>query len=144
MAVDTPIAAVPKRPRWLRFSLAGLLFFALCVAGVLAGARIGQQQLRLSPDATQMTISQRSSADVPGLRGLANIALKDITDGQVLVSVQDASGADIVSPTSVREGDVLSFKVRSQTFYLRLTRLVNNLVGDDFGTVEISAKPPNP
>ena len=95
----------PRSKRTLRFSLAGLLFVVLCVAGVFVGARVGQQRLRLRP-ALQMTVTQRFSKASPGLRGLAHLALDDFTNDAVILHVQDNLGSDLIAPASVRERDV--------------------------------------
>lgn len=139
-----PSSERPTSRRTLRFSLAGLLFVVLCVAGVLVGARIGQQRLRLSPDPLQMTVAQRSSQAIPGLRGLAHLALDDITESAVILHVQDNLGSNLIAPANVRERDVVSFQLRGQTFYIRVAQLVNNLIGQDFGVLDVSTKQPSP
>jgi hypothetical protein len=78
------------------------------------------------------------------VRALANLGLHDITDDQVLLSVKNDKGADLLTPTSVRESDVVSFQVQGRTFYVRVTRLENNLIGDDFSALEVSTQMPAP
>jgi hypothetical protein len=144
MTTSDPESEQPRSKRILRFSLAGLLFAVLCAAGVLVGARVGQQRLRLSPDPLQMTVAQRSSQAIPGLRGLAHLALDDITDDAVILRIQDNLGSDLIAPAKVRERDVVSFQLRGQTFYIRVARLVNNLIGQDFGVLDVSTTQPSP
>jgi hypothetical protein len=128
---------LPNR-RWLRISLAGLLFIVLCWAGLLSGIRVGMQRIALNPDPLQLTIPQRSKHTIPGLKGLATIHLDDITRGQVILTIEDQANAPIVGPISVREDDVAPFQVNGQTFFLHVVELRNQLIGDDFGTVEVS------
>jgi hypothetical protein len=47
----------------------------------------------------------------------------------VILRVQDNFGSDLIAPANVRERDVVSFQLRGQTFYVRVARLVNNLIG---------------
>jgi hypothetical protein len=140
MNSDSP-ESVPSRrkTRWLRFSLAGLLFFVFCWAGLWAGIRFGADRLAISPDPLQLTVVQRSAQAIPGLRGLAQIQLQDITQGQVGLSIHDDSKRPILGPLSARAGDVLPFQVKGQEFYLHVLRLDNQLVGDDRAVFEVSA-----
>jgi hypothetical protein len=145
MESTNPLAASrPTAKRRFRFSLAALLFAMLCFAGLLAGLRIGIERLRLSPDPLQMTIIQRKTQDIPGLRGQAAIRLGDITDGQVSLSVHNDANLLVANPRSVRQGDVVPFRLGGQTFYIRVLRLHNSLVGDDCGDLEVSSKNPTP
>jgi hypothetical protein len=128
---------LPKR-RWLRISLAGLLFIVLCWAGLLSGVRVGMQRIALNPDPLQLTIRQRSSQTIPGLKGLAAVHLDDITRGQVILTIEDKANAPIVGPISVRSDDVVSFQVNGQAFFMHVVELRNELIGDDFATVEVS------
>ncbi|HEY3395108.1 MAG TPA: hypothetical protein VGK58_20555 [Lacipirellulaceae bacterium] len=124
--------------RWLRFSLAGLLFFMFCWAGLWAGVRFGAQRLTLSPDPLQLTVVQRSAQAIPGLQGLAHVQLDDITRGQVILTIHDDAKRPILGPVSAKRGDVLAFDVKGQPFFLHLLRLDNQLIGDDRAVIEIS------
>jgi hypothetical protein len=124
--------------RWLRFSLAGLLFFVFCWAGLWAGFRLGSQRIALNPDPLSLTVAQRSTQAIPGLQGLAHVQLQDITRGQVVLSIHDEGKRQILAPRSVQSGDVLTFNVKGQTFFLHVRHLENQLIGDDRATLEIS------
>jgi hypothetical protein len=131
--------AVRRRP-WLRFSVAGLLFFVLCWAGMLVGMRVGRDRPRLNPDPLTITVMQDGTQEMPGLQGLANVHIDDITRGQVVLSVADDAGQPLAPPKSVREGEVVSFTIKGATFYVRVAQLENKLLGGDFGEFEISSK----
>jgi hypothetical protein len=128
--------------RALRVSLAGLLFIVFCWAGLWAGVRWGMDRLTLSPDPLRLTIVQRGSQEIPGLLG-TRVLIDDITGGQVVVTLHDARDQPIVTPRSMRPGEVLPFNVNGQTFYLRVASLLNKLIGEDFGAVEISSTAPS-
>jgi hypothetical protein len=133
---NTPPRRAPKR--WLRFSLGGLLFFVFCWTGLWAGVRFGAQRIALNPDPLQLVVAQRSTQAIPGLQDLAHIQLQDITQGQVILSVHDRAKRPLVGPVSASNGDVLSFKVKGQTFHLYVRYLENQLIGDDRARLEIS------
>ena len=130
----------PTRRRWMRFSLAAMLFAVLCWAGMLAGTRFGAGRPRLSPDPLQITIIQRQSQQVPGLEGRAAVRIDDVTRGQVLLTIEDEAGQPLAGPISVRAGDVVPFTVGLRTFYLHVGKLANELLGDDYGVFDISTK----
>ncbi len=140
MSADSPSPPAPRRRHWLRFSLAGLLFIVLCWAGVLTGMRVGWDLPRLDPDPLTITVMQGGAQEIPGLKGLAKVHIDDITRGQVVLSVVDDATRSLVTPKSVRQGEVVSFKVKGVRFYLRVARLKNKLLGGDFGEFEISSK----
>jgi hypothetical protein len=81
---------------------------------------------------------QDGTQEIAGLQG-AKIHLDDITHGQVVLSVLDEAGKALALPKSVRAGEVVSFKVKGATFYLRVARLKNKLLGGDYGEFEISS-----
>jgi hypothetical protein len=68
-----------------------------------------------------------------------HIQLQDITQGQVVISIHDDAKRSIVAPVSSRPGDVISFKVRGQEFFLHVRQLENQLIGDDRAILDISA-----
>jgi hypothetical protein len=140
MNTDANASSSPHKTmrRWLRFSLAGLLFIVLCWAGVLAGVRIGAQRYVLNPDPLRLTVPQRSSRAIPGLHGKAVVQLDDITHGQVSLSIYDEAKTPLLARVSAQNADVLPFTVNGQQFYVYVAKLHNALVGEDFGELEIS------
>ena len=138
MSADGPSSSRQPRRRWLRFSLAGMLFFVLCWAGLWGGFQVASRRVVLNPDPLRLTIVQRTSQPIPGLQGKAFVRLDDITAGQVLLSIEDNAKSTILSPSSVQKDDVIPFLVDGQEYFVHLVTLKNELVGDDFGIVEIS------
>ena len=96
---------------------------------------IGPPQGRLYDrwDDFRVPIYQRTRMKLPGLHGTLRVQLEDITRGQVLVSAYGLGGTVISSPTSMKEGDELPISVGGEDYILRLDRLVNLLIGDDYG-----------
>jgi hypothetical protein len=139
MSIDGKEAPRRQTMRWLRFSLAGVLFFFFCWAGLWSGYRLGAQRLGLNPDPLQLTMLQRSNQDIPGFKGKASIAIEDITRGQAMVSILNRTKTPVVGPVSVQAGDVLPFVVEGQQFFLHVARLENELIGDDVAVMELSS-----
>jgi hypothetical protein len=118
----------------------GLLFFVLCWAGVLMGLRIGSDLPKINPDPLTITVMQDGNQEIPGLQGLASVSIGDITRGQVVLTVADSAGNSLATPKSVREGEVVPFKVKGVRFYLRVANLQNKLLGGDYAEFDISSK----
>ncbi len=84
-------------------------------------------------DDYRVPIYQRTRMKLPGPHGTLRVQLEDITRGQVLVSVYGIGGTVIASHTSMKEGDELPISVGGEDYILRLDRLVNLLIGADYG-----------
>jgi hypothetical protein len=113
----------------------GLSFLLRCEVQVPPAK---QSPLKLGKTPISMTVKQRSTSAVPGSNGQLQLTVDDITRGQVIASVSRAEGKAILAPTSMKNGDVRTFKLGSQKYQLRLVALQNELVGDDSGKFEIS------
>ena len=101
------------------------------------------RRLDLPESGAEMTIIQRRSKEVPGSDGYLKVYIDDITGGQVLVTLTTAQGGTLVDQTSMRTGDEVTFTVGEQRYRLKVERLANLLVGDDYGVFTISpAVPP--
>lgn len=81
----------------------------------------------------RVPIYQRTQMRLPVPHGTLYVQLQDITRGQVLVSVSGVGGTVIASPTSMKEEDEMSISVGDKKYILRLDRLVNLLLRDDYG-----------
>lgn len=99
-------------------------------------------QLKLPSDPLQLTLPQRSTETIPGSDGRIQITVTDITEGQVLLSIETRDGKPILLRRSVREDDVISFEVGRKQYYLHVAELRNLLTGRDFVVLEISSQPP--
>lgn len=84
-------------------------------------------------EAGRMTIDQRTSRKLPGVDGFVQVQLGDITADQVPVTIYGPNNEVVVGTTSMRQGDALSLPLVMQDYVLRLDRLVNLPIGDDYG-----------
>lgn len=84
-------------------------------------------------DDFRVPIYQRTRVKLPSRHGTLRVQLDDITRGQVLVSVSGVGGTVIASHTSMKEGDELPLSVGGEDYILRLDKLVNLLIGNDYG-----------
>jgi hypothetical protein len=86
----------------------------------------------------EMTVAQRSTADVPGSAGKLRLEIDDITGGQVEVSLVDAEGHVLLPTTSLRTRQAAAFELEGEQYELTLKKLDNALIGEDFATFVIS------
>lgn len=89
-------------------------------------------------DDLRVPIYQRTQMRLPGRHGTLRVQLEDITRGQVLVSVYGVGGTEIAGRRSMKEGDELPISARGEDYILRLDKLVNRLIGDDYGVFSFS------
>lgn len=113
----------------------------VCLVGCASVGPTGAR-LNLPDDPLQITIVQRHSKAVPGSNGSLNIHIGDITAGQVLFALHAKDGDPIIDTVSVKRGDVISFQLENQRYYISLDTLQNFLVGDDFAVFTISSRAP--
>lgn len=76
-------------------------------------------------------LSQRSTTEIPGSEGKVLITIGDITRSQVAVSVSWDKGESLVGTRSLQEGDEIELEIEGTRYKLKLSRLTNELVGDD-------------
>lgn len=86
-----------------------------------------------------LRVTQRSTAVVPGSDDKLSLTIDDITRGQVMVGLAEASGAPVLAMTSLTDGKSTDFTYAGSRFTLRLKLIENALVGDDFATFSIEA-----
>jgi hypothetical protein len=85
-----------------------------------------------------MCVSQRSTTTVPGSGEELRLTVDDITRGQVTVSLAGKDGALVLAPVSLQNHGTARFKFRNSEYVLRLTKLANALIGEDYVTFFIS------
>ncbi|MFC1745227.1 hypothetical protein ACFL35_14625 [Candidatus Riflebacteria bacterium] len=85
----------------------------------------------------EMQIAQRQKREIPGFEKKLYIHLGDITRGQVMVTLLDDTGR-IHPPTSLRQGQSLTFTRGKNKYLLKMKKLENYLIGTDFAYVLIS------
>jgi len=95
--------------------------------------------LVLPQEKVQLTIKQRRSKPIPGSDDRILLRIDDITGGQVLISVRDDRGEVLLDDVSVDEGDVVSFKVSEESYFVRVAQLKNFLTGEDIAVLEIAS-----
>ncbi len=88
-------------------------------------------------DEVKLTIHQRASRKLPGSNGNLEIHFGDITAGHVAVAVYGPNGEMVGNTKTMAEGDTLSLHLVEQDYVLRLDKLVNFLVGPDYGVVTL-------
>lgn len=87
--------------------------------------------------AVELTLSQRSSALLPGWEERLSVRIGDITAGQVVTELRDAQQRSLAGPQSMRVGQSLDFERGGESFVLRLEQLDNALVGQDYARFRI-------
>ncbi|MCR9248082.1 MAG: DUF5329 family protein [bacterium] len=147
--IDFPLAW-RARERQFRLELNDGLRDSMQLAGTLAieirtGPETRQFRWRVVPDRVTASdeqtfiVKQRRIGLVPGTRGWLEVRLGDITKGQVLLSIRDASDRVVVAERSVAPLEGVDFSLPGGTneYTLRIDRLVNRLVGDDHAELSV-------
>ena len=93
---------------------------------------------RLAGLPVRLTVKQRTTTEIPGAAGGLRLTIDDVTRGQVMVSLAQASGAVVLAPVSLHAGQTVPFELQGVALLLNLEKLDNALIGDDFGTFVIS------
>jgi hypothetical protein len=96
-------------------------------------------KLNLPDKKVEITVKQRRAKSIPGSDEKVMVKVDDITGGQVLISINRDTGVVVLDDVSVRQGEVVSFDVSRDTFYLRVKELRNFVIGEDFAVLEIAA-----
>jgi hypothetical protein len=86
----------------------------------------------------EVTLRQRTTADVPGSGGRLRLTIDDVTAGQVMTSLSDENGRVVLPVTSLEQGEAATFKLADQLLQIELTELSNALIGDDFAGFVVS------
>jgi len=84
-----------------------------------------------------MTIYQRATKILPGTDGSLRVHVGDITAGRVLISIYGPNGDPIIDTVPMQEGDALFLSLLERNYVLRLDKLVNLLVGHDYGVFSL-------
>lgn len=100
--------------------------------------RARPRRLSFPGNKVTMKIVQRRSAVVPASNGFLRLSLGDITRGQVLAELKNAMGEVILSERSMRAGDRARFRVGDRAYVLVAEKLVNKLIGKDYGVFAIT------
>lgn len=85
-----------------------------------------------------LPLKQRSTVEIPGTDGELSLSIDDITHGQVMVTLLRQKEANLLGPISLKAGESTTFRFRDGDYSVTLTRLNNQLIGDDDATFSIS------
>ncbi len=105
-----------------------------------SGAIQGNQN---SSTERRIKIYQRTSAVInvltTGLRAQKSLSIQvgDITRGQVRTTVSFHANGDVYKTVSLRQGDVIQFKVRGTHYMVKLVYLLNKPIGHDYAIFSI-------
>lgn len=91
-----------------------------------------------------VTLKQRSAAEIPGAPEKLSITVDDITGGQTTVSVRNSESGSLLGPKAMRSGESATFQYQGQDYDLKLGKLENALIGEDFATFTVSGGAPSP
>lgn len=86
----------------------------------------------------RMKIYQRSSAVInliPTRQGPSkslSISVGDITHNQVLTTVSLHSNGDVYKTVSLRQGDVIKFRLKNIRYRVKLVYMLNKPIGSDY------------
>ena len=134
----TSLARSPRRAREPA-RLIGLWLVVLLTARCSGEPSVRPAAPRLAGLPVVMTVKQRSTTVVPVSGGAVRLKIDDITRGQVLVTLLGEDSAVLLGETSLTPGGSAGFQVKGEAYRLTLKALDQALVGEDFGTFEVSA-----
>ncbi|HYC77207.1 MAG TPA: DUF5329 family protein [Planctomycetota bacterium] len=116
---------------------------------LIAGLALGACAEPRTPPATErtpalpglpieFTARQRSTVPIPASDGRLLVTVDDVTRNQVMVSVATADAVVLVPSRSMTENDAAPFTFDGRPLFLRLRKLANALIGEDYATFEVS------
>lgn len=85
----------------------------------------------------EVTLKQRTDAWLPQKSKRLHLEIGDVTGGQVDVSLKSKSGKFLLERVSMRPDETRKFKLGKKTYGLRLVKLHNALIGDDFAEFSV-------
>jgi hypothetical protein len=96
------------------------------------------ESLQLTPIPEAMTIFQRRSRILLGSNNYLSISLRDITAGQVLLSLKTKENTSLLTEHSIQQGHYVDFNYNKKSYRLSLLLMVNALLGRDYAVFLIS------
>ncbi len=141
---DVQVIEVDERVRksWLEHGVLTVGFATQRDSGGELILRAGLRRLDLPADGVEVTLGQRRTIDIEGTDGYLYLHIDDITAGQVRLDIRGAEGKTLIRPRSVREGDRVALELGEGKYILVVKRLVNLLIGDDYGVFAIYERGP--
>ena len=118
-------------PQWSRVLLS-LLICALTACNQSATpAAPARAPLRIE-GSTTFTMSQRTTAALPGSADALLLTIDDITGGQTMTSLEWRDGEHVLGPRALRLNDSIDFSVADHHWRLTLSHMHNELIGNDW------------
>lgn len=99
-------------------------------------------ELKIASAARTMRVRQRSSSALSGSNQYIRLHLDDITGGQVVLYLSTGERKPVLKRLSVGQGDRVRFSYGGKPYELSVLRLVNVLVGEDYGLFSVSEVTP--
>ena len=90
----------------------------------------------------EMTVKQRSTVVVPGSNKQLELTIDDITRGQVMATLSGAAGPAVVPRMSLVTGRGRRFVWAGEEYRLKVKKLNNALIGEDFAEFVIDKPGP--
>lgn len=90
-----------------------------------------KNQLTLSKNGFEFQLFQRKSIKIPSKSDNVICAIDDITGGQTMLTI--SSNNHKVLHKSIEQNQIIDFSLYSQKYSIQCIKLVNILIGEDFG-----------
>lgn len=107
------------------------------ISSVLVRVKSMRPTLALPVNGKHFRLMQRESRDIPGSNGTLRLHIGDISAGAVLATMWDATGDSIIQDQVLRPGESVPFKLDGRRYVLGCERLINYLMGDDYGLFRV-------
>lgn len=128
-------------PQWSRVLLS-LLICALTACNQSATpAAPARAPLRIE-GSTTFTMSQRTTAALPGSADALLLTIDDITGGQTMTSLEWRDGEHVLGPRALYLNDTIDFSVGEQHWRLTLSQMHNELIGNDWVEFTLGERAP--
>jgi len=95
--------------------------------------------LELPEGGAPLRLVQRTSAELPGSRGVYQVGIDDITAGQVGLTVGRKDGAAVLVSRSVKPHDTVPFTIDGHRYEIVVEALDNAVIGDDSAQLRVRA-----
>ena len=95
--------------------------------------------LELPDDGATVQLAQRTSAELPGSKGVYTIGIDDITAGQVGLTIGRKDGGAVLLSKSVRARETVPFTIDAHRYEVVVDDLHNELIGNDSARFTVRA-----
>ncbi|MBI1836858.1 MAG: DUF5329 family protein [Flavobacteriia bacterium] len=90
-----------------------------------------ENNLSLPQNGFEFKLFQRNSIEIPSIDGDVMCSIDDITGGQTVLTIKNKDKICLIK--SIEENEVFSFKINATKYSIQCIKLVNILIGEDFG-----------